>query len=127
MDFLRKMVNGSPNDGYATPYTIYPLVLFTKATKRFKDENIGNKVLVGITGEIMGLALAVFMFLETVVVALLVGLILLGLSVQAKIENKMASFAIDSKDIAIELCTRAIVAFYLSFLSGVFAANFEDD
>ena len=127
MDFLRKMVNGSSNDAYATPYTFYPLVLFSNATKRFKNENLGNKVLVGITGEIMGLALAVFMFLETVVVALLVGLILLGLSVQAKIENKMAGFAIASKDIEIELRTRAMTAFVFSFLSGGFAANFEDD
>ena len=124
MNFLTKMVDGvSTESDSFIPYTAYPVILFLNAIKRFSEENIGNKVLVGFVGEIMGLALAVFMFLETVVVALLVGLILLGLSVQAKIENKMKEFALHSKIIGKNLGQRVGRALAVSFFSGPIAAG----
>lgn len=124
MNFLTKMVDGvrTESDSFI-PYTAYPVILFIDATSRFKHDNIGRRVLVGITGEIMGLLLAVFMFLETVVVALLVGLILLGLSVKAKIENKMAAFAIASKAIGKNLGQRVAIALAVSLFSGGAAAR----
>jgi len=129
MNVLRVIVNGLHKDGASVPYTCKPLALFMETAKKYMTEGtsdnvpIGKKVLVGITGEIIGLAIAVFMFLETVFVTLFVGLILLGLFVQAKIRNKMDDFAQESKNLGEQLGQRVLIFLHTSFLGGFSAVD----
>ena len=131
MNFLTTMVIGDyvNGDKFPAPFAYKPAKLFVNATKDCmtgtldKKVPMGKKVLVGLAGTIIGLTLSPFMILENVVVAILVGIILLGLSVQAKISNQMPQFAYNSRVIGKALGQRVLANFMGTFFTGVLATH----